>query len=204
MDFDLLTDLDQRIDASLEQFRSGLRRHDDPVKVVREFITHGSCVAIPGQPHALLREAVAEKLDVHPNRDVYTVGSAKLGFSIKSGARYRRFNDESDVDVAVVSPELYSRLWREARSFIADDGIWEKGDLRWYKNNHFKGSIHPKSLPVSPLIPTAANLWELSRLLQNERAAGPYAITFVIWNDMEALEFYQATSVALCMENEKL
>lgn len=204
VNLDLLSDLDQRIEASLTQFRSGLNRHDDPVKVVREFITHGSCVAIPGEPHAQLREAVAEKLSVHPNRDVYTVGSAKLGFSIKPVARYRRFNDESDVDVAVVSPELYSQLWREARNFIANDGVWDERDFKWYKNNHFKGSIHPKSLPTSPLIPTAANLWELSRVLQNERAAGPYAITFVIWSDMEALESYQASSVALCMEKEKL
>ncbi|MEV5435164.1 hypothetical protein AB0K80_03900 [Streptomyces sp. NPDC052682] len=204
MDFDLLADLDHRIDASLVQFKSGLRRHDDPLKVVREFITHGSCVAIPGEPHALLREAVAEKLNVHPNRDVYTVGSAKLGFSIKAHARYRRFNDESDVDVAVVSPELYAQLWKEVRNFSASEGIWKDSDLRWYKNNHFKGSIHPKSLPTSPLIPTAADLWELARVLQNDQAAGPYAITFVVWNDMDALESYQASSVALCMESEKL
>ncbi|MFG2161010.1 hypothetical protein [Streptomyces olivaceus] len=198
-------DLEKAINASKVAFREGLRRHTDPLQVVREFITHGSCVVITQAQHAALRERVATELDVHANRDVYTVGSAKLGFSIKSGRRYGSFNDDSDIDVAVVSPELYRRVWRETRAFMASKELWgarKRGD---FTRQHLEGRISPKNLPkASPLIPTATALWEIGRKLQEERVAGPYQVTFAIWYDMDSLEEYQAKNVADCKKLEAL
>ncbi|MFI7469956.1 hypothetical protein [Nonomuraea sp. NPDC049646] len=197
-------ELETAIQASLGQFRQALKQHPDPLRVVREFITHGPCVAITRDKHAELREAVAAELQVHPNRDVYTVGSAKLGFSIKPDHRYRVFGDTSDVDVAVVSPDLYNQLWREARKFQAAKGLWPRDQLKSFKNGHLRGSIHPGSIPISEALPTANSLWELGRELQRQQAAGPYKVTFVVWNDMDALESYQSVAVSACQGSERL
>ncbi|MFE7537718.1 hypothetical protein ACF07W_27045 [Streptomyces sp. NPDC015140] len=204
MTVDGAADLETLIRGSLEKFRDGLKRHAEPIGVVREFITHGPCVAISSEVHALLREAVAKHVNIHPNRDVYTVGSAKLGFSINPNHRYSHFGDESDVDVAIVSPELYGSLWREARSFVSSGGLWESDTLADFQENHFRGYIKPDQMPVSLVTPTAASLWELARELHQRQAAGPYAVTFVVWHDMDALEAYQGAAVAACQESDRL
>ncbi|WP_406078161.1 hypothetical protein OG337_18130 [[Kitasatospora] papulosa] len=198
------SELENAIDRALVDFKDGLKRHNAPLSVVREFLTHGPCVAIDRATHASLREVVAGALGVHPNRDVYTVGSAKLGFSIKPKSRYRHFSDTSDVDIAVVSPEIYTSLWRQVRSFQSDKGIWKADQERMFKLRHFWGSIHLSDLPRSPLIPTQEKLWELGRTLQRSRAAGPYPVTFAIWNEMESLENYQCRAVAACQETSQL
>ncbi|TQJ89995.1 hypothetical protein FBY22_0763 [Streptomyces sp. SLBN-31] len=188
----------------MADFREGLKRHSAPLGIVREFITHGPCVAIDRPTHAALRETVASALGVHPNRDVYTVGSAKLGFSIKPKARYRPFGDTSDVDIAVVSPEIYADLWREVRAFKSERGIWKPEQEDRFKLRHFWGSIHLSDIPRSPLIPTQKKLWELGRSLQRSRAAGPYRVTFAVWSEMESLETYQCRAVAACQESNRL
>lgn len=43
--------------------------------------------------------------------DVRVVGSGRLGFSMKPSANLRRFSEKSDVDVVVVSPELFDEVW---------------------------------------------------------------------------------------------
>ncbi|BFP54665.1 MULTISPECIES: hypothetical protein [Streptomyces] len=196
-------DHEKNITESLEAFKGGLRRHSHPLHIVREFITHGSCVVIDQAQHALLRERVADSLSVHPNRDVYTVGSAKLGFSIKPSRRYGHFNDESDIDVAVVSAELYGRIWRETRAFATSKEIWSTKKSDEFKRQHLAGRISPQNIPkASPMIPTASKLWEVGRKLQQDRVAGPYRVTFAIWHDMEALEGYQSKTVLECQKME--
>lgn len=203
MDEESKTEVNDAIEAAIAEFKGGLRRHIRPMGIVREFITHGQCMMINQEKYAILRERVAAELSVHPNRDVYIVGSAKLGFSIKPARRYGYFGEESDVDVAVVSSELYFRLWKEARAFIASKELWSASKAELFREQHLHGRISPKNLhKASPLIPTAMKLWEIGRVLQRERVAGPYPVTFAVWVDMDTLEDYQAKTVEQCQEIE--
>jgi len=43
--------------------------------------------------------------------DIRVVGSGRLGFSMKPGHSLRAFRDTSDIDVVVVKPEVFDRLW---------------------------------------------------------------------------------------------
>jgi hypothetical protein len=43
--------------------------------------------------------------------DIRIVGSGRLGFSLKPGYALRAFRDTSDIDVVVVNPEAFDRLW---------------------------------------------------------------------------------------------
>jgi hypothetical protein len=190
---------EKAIELSMAAFKTGLIRHVKPLSVVREFITHGPCVVISQEQHAELRERVGAELGIHPNRDVYTVGSAKLGFSIKPARRYGHFNDHSDIDVAVVSPELYSQIWREVREFVASKEPWSASKVEDFKREHLAGRISPKNIhKASPLIPTVTRLWDIGRQLQLDRVAGPYKVTFAVWYDMDALEGYQSNAVTEC------
>lgn len=48
------------------------------------------------------REALAMKFKVDPS-DIIITGSACLGFSINPGKNFKIFNDDSDIDVSIVS-----------------------------------------------------------------------------------------------------
>lgn len=43
--------------------------------------------------------------------DIRIVGSGRLGVSLRPGNALRPFSDRSDIDVVVVSPELFDQLW---------------------------------------------------------------------------------------------
>ena len=43
--------------------------------------------------------------------DIAIVGSGRFGFSLNPGKNLRAFNDRSDIDVVVVSADLFDKLW---------------------------------------------------------------------------------------------
>ncbi|HGL5836884.1 TPA: hypothetical protein ACKP06_000747 [Serratia marcescens] len=55
---------------------------------------------------------MSQKLDVHIN-NIAIVGSAKLGFSITptDEKMFRRFSEDSDIDIVVVSREIFRNSW---------------------------------------------------------------------------------------------
>jgi hypothetical protein len=76
-----------------------------------------------------LKIFMSEKLDVHVN-NIAIVGSAKLGYSITPSKEklFQPFSDNSDIDIAIVSPEIFRQSWS---AFIE---LSRKGYLRGYKN----------------------------------------------------------------------
>jgi hypothetical protein len=184
--------------AAVSAFKDRLRSAS-ALDVVREVITHGAAAIIGDQDYTQLRQHVGGTLQVSPNRDVFMVGSAKLGFSIKPVRRYQPFSDGSDVDLAVVSPELYCRLWAEARRYGREGGMWDRDNRNHFKNDHFNGVIKPHVLPDSPTIPSKRKLFDLGAELQRSRHS-PYHVTIVMWHSIEALEAYQAIAVEKCKE----
>lgn len=199
VEFDVLSGLrhNERIAAFKERLRSGASAQD----VVRERITHGSAVVIDDVRYAALRERTGSGLGVAPNRDVYLVGSAKLGFSIKPARRYMPFCDDSDIDLAVVAPALYERSWSESRRFRRQGGYWD--GLKQLKNDHLNGVIKPYVLPDSPAVPTKRFLFDFTSSLQRTDIS-PYPVTLAIWHSIDALEEYQALAVNECMEQLQL
>tara|TARA_R100001377_G_scaffold84244_1_gene67359 strand:- start:3894 stop:4484 length:591 start_codon:yes stop_codon:yes gene_type:complete len=59
-----------------------------------------------------LKIFMSEHLDIHVN-NIAIVGSAKLGYSItpSEGKMFQPFSDDSDMDIAIVSPELFRQSW---------------------------------------------------------------------------------------------
>ncbi|HBB2971248.1 TPA: hypothetical protein KAC81_005634, partial [Escherichia coli] len=53
---------------------------------------------------------MSKKLEIHVN-NIAIVGSAKMGFSLSPDKNYRTFNDESDIDLVLVSDRIYKSSW---------------------------------------------------------------------------------------------
>lgn len=58
------------------------------------------------------KKYVANKLDVHYN-NIGIAGSAKLGFSLNPSKKYKEFNDNSDIDIIIVSKRLFNEFWEQ-------------------------------------------------------------------------------------------
>ena len=180
----------------VEQFRE-LVRAKDPMSVVRQVVTHGSAVMVTDEKYVSLKEAVADALGVNANQNVFMVGSAKLGFSIKKKCRYESFSELSDIDIAVVTPTTYEQLWLEARRLNRPEILWSSDDRNHFRNDHFKGVIKPYLLPDESNLKRKFFDMEVDLKLAS---GNPFDITLAVWHDMSALENYQATAVGECKE----
>lgn len=104
-------------------------------------------------------------LGVHPFQLIVT-GSAHLGFSPVPGKLGKPFNPaSSDIDIAVVSSELFDVWWSELQSRGLEPAVREtvSHDLFW-------GFINPAN--VRDASDYGAKWWQLFGGLRTERAAG--------------------------------
>jgi hypothetical protein len=91
--------IDPNITARIEAFNDDLAHLTDSL-MVQKHITYGDCYVLDQDDYFELKSEVSDRFSVHPS-EVIVVGSGKLGFSISPLKRYRRFGDESDIDLAI-------------------------------------------------------------------------------------------------------
>lgn len=53
---------------------------------------------------------MSERLNLHVN-NIAIVGSAKIGFSLSPTKNYKLFDDDSDIDLVIVSRQLFRQSW---------------------------------------------------------------------------------------------
>jgi hypothetical protein len=119
------------------------------LQIVQRYITVGDPAALSSVEHVELKQRVAANFSVH-HTNVLVVGSAKLGFSIAPHKRWRPFGDTSDIDVAIVSRDLFEKIWREVSGLLTIDPLvdWQHRDK--FASYHLKGWMRPDMLPNSP------------------------------------------------------
>jgi len=139
----------------------------------RYFHTGQSAVFIGAQPHeepnfkceVARASFTAFGIRAHPFQLIIT-GSAHLGFSPVPGKLGKPFDSaSSDIDIAVVSPELFDLWWTELQSGGLEPAVREivSRDLFW-------GFINPAN--VRDLSDCGAKWWRLFGNLSTDRAAG--------------------------------
>ena len=161
---------------------------------MRERILAGTPRMLEPENHAAVREAIAIKFELHVNR-VIVVGSAKLGYSVSPRKGLKPFDDQSDVDVAIVSPALFERYWLEMYRAQRSMVDWpELGDARKYL---FRGWIRPDKLPLQQV----RNDWfDFFASLQSAEGCSPYPVRGGLYYNDEFLEYYQEIGVAKTFE----
>jgi hypothetical protein len=128
-------------------------------QAVQKHLTYGPCCLLSSDVYFELKREIAEQFKLHP-AEVLVVGSAKLGFSIVPKKRYRFFNDESDIDVALVAPQLFEQVWAEVYDYWYGGAYWDQHDT--FCSYLFQGWIRPDKLPP---FDRAAKWWEYFREL---------------------------------------
>ncbi len=78
-----------------------------------------------------IKKYISKKLKVHFN-DIAIVGSAKTGFSFDMESGFREFRENSDIDILLVSEELYYDFWKAYKEM-------------YYSGSHIKNYIYVTS-----------------------------------------------------------
>lgn len=99
---------------SSEEFRELILSVDSHAILAKVFLLEGTPFVFKGSPmkYVIFREQLAERFNVG-SQDICIVGSAKLGYSPAARKFGTPFSEDSDVDVVIISEELFYRGSRE-------------------------------------------------------------------------------------------
>lgn len=180
----------------MEDFKSDLTKLNS-LQIVRKHVFNGQSKILSDATVYELKEEISSFLDVDFN-DVQLVGSGKMGFSIKPSRRYGCFNDNSDLDIAIVSPFLFQKVWKEAFSYKKSGAYWPSSD------SFFKflssGWVRPDKLPSSTHFAFTGRWWDFFNELTKSTKYGSYKIRAGLYQSWFFLEEYQKICVEQCME----
>jgi len=165
-------------------------------EMVNKYYLSGASYALNDTYHHKLREEVATYFNL-AFTDVFIVGSAKLGFSIKPERRFMPFGDESDVDVTIISKDLFEKVWHEIHIFQKNGGYW---DLAPFKNYHFQGWMRPDKLPRLRSFRFTSKWWDFFNSFSQDGRCGPYRIRGGLYYSRFFFDSYQQICLDQCRE----
>lgn len=180
----------------LVEFKADLRTMDS-CQIYRKYILDGKCFLLEHQEIFELREEISKNFEINYN-EIYLVGSGKLGFSIKPSRRFLAFNDDSDIDIAITSTELFVKVWKEALLF-------KKSESYWPNSNHFfkclsQGWIRPDKLPISEYFCFTKKWWDFFNELTSSNKYGHYKIRGGLYHSEFFLKQYQTICIEQCIQ----
>ncbi|MBP1472993.1 hypothetical protein J7I44_01695 [Frateuria sp. MAH-13] len=165
-------------------------------RALSDHILKHDCSIVGRDFERRLRGAVAEHFGADVEL-VYIVGSAKLGFSPKPGQYFKPFSDQSDVDIAIVCPDLFSRIWHEVSEM---ERAHEYFDFEKFKHYLFMGWIRPDKMP-SKSYETCREWWDFFRRLSGSEEFMRLKISAGLYYDRKFLRRYQLVSLVSLREN---
>ncbi|MCF5929636.1 hypothetical protein [Xanthomonas perforans] len=181
-------EIQQRIEAFKKMLlANGIER------TMNELILRHDCSIIGGSMESSIRTEIADYLDVE-TEEVIIVGSAKLGFSPKPGQCFKPFDEASDIDVAIVSPELFAAIWHEVLDMKAG-GAFIK-DIQGFQHYHFQGWMRPDKMPASSTYHRCRDWWEFFLSLSKKEEYDRRPIRGGLYYDTSFLSRYQTTALA--------
>lgn len=100
----------------IESFKSELINDQLSLLVQKWIIDRTPYVFGSGQDeYVRWKSKLAEKIEVD-GRAINLIGSASAGFSLSPEKNYREFNEESDIDIAIVSAHHFELAWHTIRN----------------------------------------------------------------------------------------
>jgi hypothetical protein len=192
--------VENNIQERLRNFQSALIS-ENTATIVRKFLTFGDSPILDHDKYYNLKAEVAEHFSIHPS-EVLIVGSAKMGFSIAPNKRFRIFHDSSDIDVAIISNNLFDIIWQQVFDYWNESGIWEGSDI--FMSYLFRGWIRPDKLPPYKTFNIRKDWWEFFRKLTQRQSYGPYKVAAGLYKSWYFFESYQSICVKSCKKDIEL
>ena len=165
-------------------------------ELIHKYYMSGAAFALDDTHQHKLREEVAAYFKL-AFTDVFIVGSAKLGFSIKPERRFMPFGDKSDVDLTIISKDLFEQVWHELHLFQKSGGYW---DLTSFKHYHFQGWIRPDKLPRVRSFRFTSDWWDFFNSFSKDGRCGRYRIRAGLYYSRFFFDSYQQICLDQCRQ----
>jgi hypothetical protein len=141
-----------------------------------------------------IKRDISDYFQINPE-DVKMVGSAKLGFSIAPTQLWKPFDDESDIDMVIVSATVFDRFWKQLYDFNINLTVRtneEQAKYNKFLKYFFKGWIRPDFFPFD--YPQREE-WDRFFKSMSYGQYGYRKVTGAIYRDMEFFESYHVMNV---------
>lgn len=163
----------------------------------RKYILHGTPYVFKGNDDDFyeFRKRIAKNFDI-PFHEVYVTGSGKLGFS---PFKNKQFDFDSDIDIAIISPRLFSSIMKDISSyqmqFRQNRRVVRESELLMYHDfleYVALGWIRPDKLPTSFRMKTFKNNWFgfFQSISYGKSEVGDYKVNAGVFQSYEHLEDY--------------
>ncbi|UII81593.1 hypothetical protein [Flagellimonas sp. CMM7] len=121
--------------------------------IIRKNLLHGNPIIFQDdeEKYFYLKQKVASFFNISTTK-IVMVGSAKLGFSIAPKKLWNDFNEESDIDIVVISEEVFDEYWKELLDFNINTKARTEQEDKMYREflEYFlKGWIRPDLFPFN-------------------------------------------------------
>lgn len=177
---------------TIEEFQTWLI-NGEPLQLAREFCMRDSVHALPLRAeYERFRRKVAAQLP--SAKFIAIVGSGNWRFSLNPEKPFVEYHPKSDIDVAVVSQELYQNTWDEMRKLHRDRWYTldrtERERLVRYGQNVYAGFACPTWIPQR----SHPSLYSFKSMLN--RLSGPevgYREVKIMYfkNQIEMIDYYR-------------
>jgi len=133
--------------------------------------------------------------------DCLFVGSANLGFSIVEKAsrpRYRPFSDESDIDIAIVSPSLFDEVWEQTFLKFLAERPWHTAQE--FQKYFFRGWIRPDKLPYD--FKFRSDWFDFFRTVSKDHFDSLHTVSCGLYKSRTFLLEYHKLAIGKCRDAE--
>lgn len=181
------------VERRIEEFKKDLKTKDNIHMISKYFYNDYEPAAINLDIYHELRWEIKEYFKLESIFDVFLVGSGRLGFSIKPTEQFRPFNEQSDLDIVIVSRPLFEQYWKAARNSSISLEEWKS--QRAYENYFFEGWMRPDKLRFGGEDLDVKHWWEFFGDLSRSRKYGNYPISGGLYYSLDFLEHYQKDAI---------
>lgn len=183
----------EEIDTRISEFKIDLVSKQDDEIISKYFYNDFPPAALDLETYHKLRLEIRNHFNLESVFNVIMVGSGRLGFSIKPQNEYRYFNDESDLDIAIISSDCFVKYWRVIRDLDRALTIWKNEQV--FEEYFFNGWMRPDKLPQKRTFIDPFTWWDYFNKLSIGGKFGKISINAGLYYSIDFLEAYQKKSL---------
>ena len=141
-------------DEKVQEFKDAISDENNSLeKIIDKYLLFGTPYIFRDDENKFydLKNEIAGFLKVSQT-NIFVVGSAKLGFSIAPEKRYKHFNEDSDIDIAIIDGATFLRYWKILYKYNATCRAWSNDEAKTYRKfleYFFKGWLRPDKFPMT-------------------------------------------------------
>lgn len=179
-----------------------LKNDEELIDYCRKYVIHGTPYIFLDREDEYyeFRKRIANKFNIFFN-EVFITGSAKLGFSPR---KRKNFDYDSDIDVAIISNQLYEEILESIRCYQmelrkARRSITDKELKKYHSFLEYVaiGWIRPDKLPLSFKVQDFKNDWFefFKSISYNQSEVGDYKVSAGVFKSYFHFEEYTISGI---------